>query len=331
MSFFRPAPGARPPYLAGRESHVDAVASALAVGELPKRLPVLYSGRILTGRTAILTEVAERSRRAGWTTVQVTLRRGDDLAVRLREAVEPAEGRSTIQTIEARCEANPTHGVVVLIDDIDAASDEAFVTFGELTASMAAGARLVVAATCLPSWAHRLLDNAGGQPQATYVNVGTLETVDIVSAVVVPARQHDVTFTRKAVEAIVTRCHGVPALVQMLAHHAAASAIDKTVTEAVVLSTVKAAEKDVVETFFDPFYRTLSTAQQRFLRALRQEGDGASFESVRRRIGDFSRLGTSPVAETRDELLAAGLLYSNDGTRLHFSVAAFSAFVGTVD
>ena len=331
VSFYRPAPGARPPYLSGRSAHTTIVASALSEGALLKGLPVLFSGRILTGRTAVLTETADMARRAGWETISVSVVKGADLNHRIATAAGAMGEQSATELISRLCDLPDTKGVAVFFDDIDLATDASFAVFTELSDLMATGRRLIVVATCIPSWAHRLLESPGAQPKATYMSTGLLETPDIVAAVVIPARQHGVNFTRKAVDAIVNRCHGVPALVQMLAHHAASSAIDNTVTEAVVLSTIKDAERDVIATFFSAYYDPLNTSQQRFLRALRQEGDGSGFEAVRRRIGDFSRLGPSPLRQTCDELLETGLLYTNDGERLHFSVAAFSAYVGTVD
>jgi hypothetical protein len=334
-SIFRPASGAAPAFLAGRSAHIEAVEAALAAGHTSDRQPIVFDGRVLTGRTAVLNEAADASRRAGWATVVVAAGRADDMCDLVahgcaEQAGISVSGRELRHVVDALDRLAAERGCALFIDDIDHAATGAIDLMTAVTKLMTEDRRLIVVATSLPNWP-RLLAANGADPTVTTYPTGLLETQDIVAAVIVPARASGVNFTPDAVEAIVKLCHGVPALVQMLAHHALAVAADNTVTKADVVKSLNDAEQDVVQTFFAPYHAGLAPGQHRFLRALRQEGDGATFEAVRSRLGDFSRLGPSPLRGMCDALIESGVLYSDDGKHLNFSVAAYGVFVATTD
>jgi hypothetical protein len=334
-SFFRPAPGDAPAFLAGRGTHLEAVDAALAAGHTPDRQPIVFDGRVLTGRTAVLNEAADAARRAGWATVVVSAGRADDLCELVahgcaEQAGTSLSGRELRHVVDALDRLATEKGCALFIDDIDHAATGAIELISAVTKLMTEDRRLVVVVTSLPNWPQRLALN-GADPTVTSYPTELLETQDIVAAVIVPARANGVNFTPDAVEAIVKLCHGVPALVQMLAHHALCVATANTVTKADVVKSLNDAEQDVVATFFAPHQAGLTPGQNRFLRALRQEGDGATFEAVRSRLGDFSRLGPSPLRAICDALVDSGVLYTNDGKHLNFSVAAFGVFVATTD
>jgi hypothetical protein len=172
----------------------------------------------------------------------------------------------------------------------------------------------------------------GDLPLVEY-HLGGLSADDIRAAVAAPASAAGFRFTDDAVAALVRRCRGVPAFVQMLAHHAIETASGEEVDEQVVTAAALDAEHGAALTYYRPVHDMLPAAQRRFLRALRQSGTGADFDAVRRHLGEFSRLDAahSPARSACDALIDAGVIYADLDGELHFSIAAYGAFVDTVE
>ena len=330
---FAPQQGQRPPFLAGRDSQIEHVVAALANGGSTR--PILYSGRALIGRTSLLAEVADLCRAEGWQTIEASAMVARDpvtvLATRLGEefglVLEPTV-RGIIDAIRTR--ATPA-GLAIVFDDVDA-GDGGLALIGSLARLMQTQTGIIVAVSCLPSFSTDLLDADDSAGWARYVAVGALSVADAMSAVYLPAKRGGLDFSRQAAESIARRSKGVPAFIQLLAHHAAAAAGSHQVTVADVESIAVLAGRDAARFYFEPLYNSLTSSQQRFMRSLHTEGDGSTFDAVRRRLGEFHGLdeSTSPNRKVCDELLAAGHLYTTDGKHLHFSVASYGAFVDAI-
>lgn len=338
---FHAGPGERPPALVGREAHLGVIGAALAAARMPDDVPVVYSGRILTGRTTLLDAAAEHTIADGWTTFQLAVHPGDDLGLALARVFEARTGaamprpeiRRVLRAIVQLLENEACPGVALFIDDIDLAPiGQAAELVDLLGQAMRNELPVIAAVSCLPNWPDRLhlhLHRAGA---ANVLPTGLLAPADVRAGVSGPALAAGFRFDEPALDALVRRCRGVPAFMQMLASHASQSAIDGEVSEQTVVAAALDAEHHAVTTFFQPIHDGLSPSQRRFLRALRQAGEGAPFEAVRRHLGEFSRLegGNSPARMAMDELLQAGVIFTSGGDQLHFSVAAYGPFVDIV-
>lgn len=338
---FRPGPGERPPVMVGRQAHLDVFADALAAGRMAQGCAVVFAGRVLTGRTAVLDAGAEALAAAEWPTFRVALRPGgDDLAQSLASAFEERTGvpiprpemRRVLRGIIQLLEDEATPGVALLIDDIDFAPlDQAAELLGLVSQAMRNDLPVIAAVTSLPSFPDRLA--AHGQTECQVMPVGVLAPDEVRAGVIGPALAAGIEFSPDALDALARRCRGIPAFVQMLAHHAAGAASDGQVTSQDVAAAALDAEHAAVETFFRPVHARLAAGERRFLRALRQAGDGSAFEAIRRHLGEFSRFDSaaSPARTACDALLAAGVIFSTPDERLFFSVSGYGPFVDTVD
>ena len=338
---FRAGPGERPPALVGRDDHLDVIASALAASRMPGDVPALFAGRVLSGRTALLAAIRQMTMAASWPTFSVSLVPGADLGVALAAAFEAHTGvamprpevKRVLRGLVQLLEDNETKGLVIVIDDADFAPIDQLCDFVSLVGQAIASDLPVIAALSgLPNLADRMRAHAGDLGFSEH-HLGGLSPDEIRAAVAGPASAVGLTFTDDGLAALIRRCRGVPAYVQMLAHHAVEAATTSSIDALVVTGAALDAEHGATLTYYRPVHESLAPAQRRFLRALRQSGEGATFDAVRRHLGEFSRLdtGRSPARAACDELIDLGLIYSDSNEQLHFSIAAYGAFVDTTE
>jgi hypothetical protein len=339
---FRAGPGEHPPALVGRENQLNVIASALAASRMPGDVPAIYTGRVLSGRTALLAAIRHMTMAASWPTFSVSLVPGADLGVALAAAFEAHTGvamprpemKRVLRGLVQLLEDNETRGVVLVIDDADFAPIEQLSDFVSLVGQAIVNDLPVIAVVAgLPNLPGRIRAHAGDDIGFSEHHLGGLSADEIRAAVTGPAEAVGITFTNDGIAALVRRCRGVPAYVQMLAHHAVEAATTTSIDDLVVAGAALDAEHGAALTYYRPVHESLAPAQRRFLRALRQSGDGATFNAVRRHLGEFSRLdtGQSPARAACDELIDLGVIYADSTEQLHFSIAAYGAFVDTAE
>lgn len=339
---FRAGSGEHPPVLVGRQDHLGVIASTLAAARMPGDVPAIYTGRVLSGRTAILAAIRQMTMAASWPTFSVSLVPGADLGVALAAAFEAHTGvamprpevKRVLRGLVQLLEDNETKGLVIVIDDADFAPIEQLRDFVSLVGQAMANDLPVIGVLAgLPNLPDRIRAHAGGEIGFSEHHLGGLSPDDVRAAVTAPAAAVGITFTDDGLAALVRRCRGVPAYVQMLAHHAVEAATTGSIDALVVTGAALDAEHGAMLTYYRPVHDSLSPAERRFLRALRQSGEGASFDVVRRHLGEFSRLdtGQSPARAACDELVDLGVIYADTTEQLHFSIAAYGAYVDTAE
>ncbi len=339
---FRTGPGEFPPVLAGRDQHLEVITAALAATRMPGDRPALYAGRALSGRTALLAAVVHHTTTASWPTFSIRLTPGSDLGVALGAAFEAHTGvamprpeiKRVLRGLVQLLEDHQTPGLAIVIDDADFAPIEQLVDFVSLVGQAMANDLPVIAVLGgLPNLPDRVRAHAGGEISFSEHHLSGLSADEIRIAIEGPAGEAGVAFTDDGLATLVRRCRGVPAFVQMLAFHSLAAATTSTINAQAVSAAALDAEHGAADLYYRPIHDSLSPAQRRFLRAMRQSGDSATFEAIRRHLGEFSRLdtGQSPTRLACDDLIDRGIIYADATDQLHFSVAAYGAFVDTVE
>lgn len=339
---FRAGPGEHPPALVGREDYLGIIASALAASRMPGDVPALFTGRVLSGRTALVAAIRHMTMAASWPTFSVSLIPGADLGIALAAAFEAHTGvamprpeiKRVLRGLVQLLEDDETKGLVIVIDDADFAPIEQLSDFLSLIGQAIANDLPVIAALSgLPNLPDRIRAHAGNDIGFSEHHLGGLSPDAIRAAVAGPAAAVGLTFTDDGLAALIRRCRGVPAYVQMLAYHAVEAATTPSIDALVVTGAALDAEHGATLTYYRPVHDSLAPAQRRFLRALRQSGEAATFDTVRRHLGEFSRLdtGQSPARAACDELIDLGVIYADVSEQLHFSIAAYGAFVDTAE
>ena len=220
-------------------------------------------------------------------------------------------------------------GLVLIFDDAPGSVAD------ELTAVLSAAAKVaqvglpvMVVVTGLASLPRLLTDRWVAEAGVETVVVSPLGPDDIAEAVVEPALRSGRPFTLDGLESFVRRCRGLPTFAQLLARHSWLAS-EGPITEHDVATGAAEVERHLVTTVYEPIHRTLSPAHRRFLQALSEEGGTASFETIRRRLGDTNRFdpNASALVATRDDLFAREVLASSDGQTLEFTIAGFDRYI----
>jgi hypothetical protein len=185
--------------------------------------------------------------------------------------------------------------------------------------------------TGLTSLAAALASNGLPADSADVVVVGPLSPDDIAAVVAEPARRTGRPFTIDGLESFVRRCRGLPTFAQSLARQSW-MASEGPITERDVAVGAAIVERQLVTAVYEPVHRVLSPAHRRFLHALMEEGGSASFDAVRRRLGDTNRFdpNASGLLALRDDLFNREVLSSIDGETIEFALAGYDRYIQKV-
>ena len=155
-----------------------------------------------------------------------------------------------------------------------------------------------------------------------------LDPDDVAEAVLEPARRTGRAFTLEGIESFVRRCRGLPMFAQLLARESWLAS-EGPITDHDVATGANVVERSLVTTVYEPAHRVLSPAHRRFLQALSEEGGSATFDTLRRRLGDTNRFdpNASGLVSLRDDLIARNVLASADGQLFEFTLAGFGRYI----
>lgn len=165
------------------------------------------------------------------------------------------------------------------------------------------------------SYAERLFD---------FATIGPLNREEAEIAIVKPARDEHVEYTREAVEAIIHRTKGYPYFLQEWGKHAWDSAPESPIT----LSDVKSASASAIAALDESFFRVrfdrLTPSERVYLRSMSDLGPGPH------RSGDIAEgLGrpVSSLGPVRSSLIRKGMIWSPSHGDTAFTVPLFDEFM----
>ena len=165
------------------------------------------------------------------------------------------------------------------------------------------------------SYAERLFD---------FPEIGSLNKIDAVAALVVPAQAQDVEFEPAALDAIVSYTKGYPYFLQEWGYHVWNEASGSPITADDVESAAKTVETQLDKNFFRVRMDRLTPAEKDYLVAMADLGAGPH------RSGDIAtKLGVKveSVAPRRSGLIKKGMLYSPAHGDTAFTVPIFDEFL----
>jgi hypothetical protein len=157
--------------------------------------------------------------------------------------------------------------------------------------------------------------------------IGSLDRVDAIEAIRVPAAQNGVELEAEAVGAIIERAHGYPYFLQEWGYHVWNAASDSPVVRQVVDEVTPRVVRHLDTNFLLVRFDRLTPAEQKYLRAMAELGPGPH------RSGDIAaRLGVrvESVAPRRSGLISKGMLYSPAHGDTAFTVPLFDEFLRRV-
>ena len=165
------------------------------------------------------------------------------------------------------------------------------------------------------SYAERLFD---------YPTVGPLSPPEAELAIVKPARDQGVEFTKEAVDEIISATHGYPYFLQEWGKHA----WDVAERSPIDLDDVRAASNEVIAALDESFFRVrfdrLTPAEKRYLRAMAELGPGPH------RSGDIAQVldkAVNLLGPVRQSLITKGMIWSPSHGDTAFTVPLFDKFM----
>jgi len=165
------------------------------------------------------------------------------------------------------------------------------------------------------SYAERLFD---------FPMIGPLTDAEAELAIVKPARDEGVDYTREAVSAIISRTKGYPYFLQEWGKHAWDRAVASPITIADVESASRSAIAALDESFFRVRFDRLTPAERTYLRAMSDLGPGPH------RSGDIAvrlQRAVSSLGPVRSSLITKGMIWSPSHGDTAFTVPLFDEFM----
>ena len=158
----------------------------------------------------------------------------------------------------------------------------------------------------------------------TVADLGPLTPEQVTEAVVAPAEEIGVTWTREATEAIVDHSDGFPFFVQTWAYHTWNAAIDEPISAADVARAAPAANHALDASFFAARIARIPASEVAYVRALASLGPGPHRSGE---VADAAGKTTSAVAAFRDRLINEGVIYAPRYGWVEFAIPHFDDYV----
>lgn len=158
----------------------------------------------------------------------------------------------------------------------------------------------------------------------TVADLGPLSPDQVVEAIVEPAQEIGVAWSRSATEEIVDRSDGFPFFVQTWAYHTWNAARDEPISSADVYRAEPNARHTLDASFFAARIARIPASEVAYVQALASLGHGPH------RSGEVAAAAgktTSQVAAFRERLISEGVIYSPRYGWVEFAIPHFDRFV----
>jgi hypothetical protein len=188
---------------------------------------------------------------------------------------------------------------------------------------------VALAGAGLPVLPQRLIE---AKPYASrlfaYNTLGRLAEGASRAALVAPAERLGVAVEPEAAARVLEATEGYPYFIQEYGRILWNETEEPSVSEADVAGIEESVSSALAVEFFDPHFRLATDAQQRYLMAMADLGDGPyRSAAVNERLGHRSRGGSS---KERDALIEKELIWSPRRGEVDFTVARFADFTARI-
>lgn len=342
--------GQIPYFIAGRETLIEEITDAFENGYGHPSLTSLLVGARGTGKTALLSYLADTAQQFGWIAVNVACVDGmledvlQQTSLAASEFVETAErkrlkGFSIAQAISLEWEnehgqkpnwrsqmsalldqlANRDIGLLITIDEVDprlsdmvhlASNYQLFIREERKVALLMAG---------LPSRIDKMLDNKSISflRRASRYELNRIADYEVEQAFEKTAESAGKSFSIDGLARAVSAAEGFPYMIQLVGFRSWQEAKEaKTIDLASVETGSGLAAKDMEHRVLQASLRELSPGDIRFLRAMLDDTDESSVADLENRLGESSGY----VAQYRRRLIDRGLIGPRGRGRLGFDL-----------
>lgn len=315
---FTPSFGKIPPFMAGREDIVDDILDALDEGPGNPYLSTVFVGARGTGKTALVSYLAQEAGGHGWISVNVSAVPGmlEDIVEQTVRAgsgfvEKPSKARLEGLTLgpfgASWTSGNQSHGnwrtrmsplldqlqergigLLMTIDEVRADLDEMILLASTYQHFVREDRKVALLMAGLPYKVSQLLsdDSVSFLRRSQYYRLGTISDIEIAEAFTQTVEQGGRAIEDDALEYAVERIGGFPYMMQLVGWRSwrirptAASISLEDVQRGANWAAREIEEKMLAET-----YRDLSAMDQRFLAAMLEDKRESALTDIAKRMG----------------------------------------------
>lgn len=353
---FTPVVGKVPLYLAGRESIIDDVETALSgSGNDPAIISLLVGARG-TGKTTLLSYFADEAESNGWVTARVTCVAGmlDDILVRTRRSVrhladtqpsrkiksigvgnlasleleqsipEPTNWRAQVEDILDALEESGT-GLLVTIDEVTPSVAEMETLVSAFQHFIDEGKKIALIMAGLPYGVTSLLSGKSTSflRRAARYELEALSNYEVEEALVRTMEEGGKSFFPDALNVAIEAIHGFPFMLQLVGYRAWRMAGDADIVDAKsVDSAVSVARKELEQRVYEAVWFELSEADKSFLAAMAEDAVATRQSELVARL----KKSSGHVSRYKKRMLQQGIIQERSRGLLEFCLPGFKEY-----
>lgn len=353
---FTPTFGIVPPVLAGRDAILDEMSNAFEDGLGNPNLSTILVGARGTGKTALLSCVADEARSLGWIAVNVMASEGmlediiQQVAKEASQIVEPELGRRLTGVnfgqilglewaLEERGAANwrsrmealldklgELHvGLLITVDEVSVHVDEMVQLASTYQLFVREGRNVALVMAGLPTSVTDLVDDERVTflRRARQRQIGTIGDVEIERALRKTVEGSGKGIEELALRLAVEASGGFAYMMQLVGYALwAESGSDAVIAREHALRGVRQAQEEFERGVLSATYRDMSKGDRAFARAMLQDTDESRLSEVASRLGR----GTNYASTYKSRLLKQGVIEESGGA-FTFALPFFREFL----
>lgn len=319
---FTPTFGIVPPYMAGRTYVIEDIVRALDRGPGDPNLATIFIGARGTGKTALLSYLADEALEHGWISVSVVAAPGmlEDIYERTKEAAAACidttdspklKGLTVAQLFGLEWESTPREqlnwrsrmnalfkgldqygiGLLITVDEVSASLDEMISYAATYQLFVREGKRVGLLMAGLPHQVSALL------------------------------RNQTVSFLHRSVQ---HRLSGVPFMMQLVGYRSWDVSLGSCeITAKDVQRGVALAQGDLGQRVLEPTFYELSDGDLAFLRAMLEDQDVSLVADIAQRMG----VASNYASQYRARLVEQGIIGTRGRGKIAFDMPNFKEFL----
>lgn len=354
---FTPTFGIVPLHLAGRTDILNNMADAFDSEIGNPYLSSIFIGPRGSGKTALLSCLAQEASQHAWISVTVVAAPGmlEDILQRTLEAaaefveskprkqltgIEVAQLLGIEWTVDATEQGNwrtrmgallsqlnqKSIGLLICVDEVNADVDEMVQLAATYQLFIGEGRRVALLMAGLPKHTANLMDNKSvsflRRARQQYLN--PIPDTEIERAFVATIEDAGKTIISDAVGECVGAIKGNPYMMQLVGFATWENARDaKRITVEHAQRGIQQARQEFRVSVLESTYREISNGDKAFVVAMLPDTDGSTLTNVAKRMGK----GTNYASTYKDRLLKRGVILETGGSTFDFAIPGFKEFL----
>ncbi|WP_206214405.1 ATP-binding protein [Adlercreutzia sp. ZJ141] len=354
---FTPTFGIVPAHMAGREDVIGELLRALDNGVGDPNLVTIVSGARGTGKTALLSYVADEAAAHGWIAVNVSALPGmldeivqqtkkraghlieSDGAVRISSIhlgniaeVTFQEQNEEAATWRIRMEdlldelAKTDTGLLLTIDEVREDLDEMIQVASAMQHFLRERRNIALFMAGLPTHVSALLQNKSVSflRRANYHDLGTVEDFEVAQALTKTIEGAGRSIDEEALKRAVASIGGFPYMLQLVGYRAWEASPDSSFLSIADVDTgISHARIDMRRKIFDTTFKELSKGDVRFLAAMLEDEGASELADIARRMGKKSNY----ASEYKRRLIEQGVIADRGQGLVRIEIPLFKDYL----